>query len=107
MVVVCVLVHLTRPVTGKYQTTVPLAIRNALNLFKLVRFRFEIRDEEVVLKCATSDADPAMAPFLAFLERDIAAGNATPVEDALMPEFDVLTECVAADLDENLDPSNE
>ena len=93
--------------TDKYQTTVPSAVRKALNLNKRDRIRFEIRDGEVVLKRVGTNEDPAVAAFLAFLEQDIAAGNATPVDDALMADVNVMTEGIAVELDENPDASDD
>lgn len=102
-----VILEVGSTLTDKYQTTLPSAVRKALNLSKRDRIRFEIRDGEVVMKRADINEDPVVASFLAFLERDIAAGNAKAVDDPLMLETDVLTEGVAVDLDENLDPSND
>jgi antitoxin PrlF len=93
--------------TDKYQTTVPSAVRKALNLSKRDRIRFEIREDQVILKRAASEEDPALASFLAFLEQDIAAGNAAAVDGALMAEIDALTAGVTVDLDEALDSTND
>lgn len=93
--------------TDKYQTTVPSAVRKALKLSKRDRICFEIREDEVVLKRAATNEDPAVASFLAFLKQDIAAGGATAVDNSLMADIDVLTESGAVDLDEILDPTND
>lgn len=61
--------------TDRYQTTVPETVRRALRLRKRDRIHYTIRpDGEVVLTRATTDDsdDPALAPFLALLARDMA-----------------------------------
>lgn len=101
-----VILEVESTLTDKYQTTIPSAVRKALKLSRRDRIRFEIRHDEVVLTRAPTNEDPAVASFLAFLERDIAAGNATAVDEPLMADVDVLTEDVVVDLDEKLDPSS-
>jgi antitoxin PrlF len=61
--------------TDRYQTTVPETVRRALRLGKRDKIHYTIRpDGEVVLtRVAAGDSDdPALAPFLGFLARDIA-----------------------------------
>ncbi len=61
--------------TARYQTTVPETVRRALRLGKRDKIRYTIRpDGEVVLtRAAASEGDdPALAPFLGFLARDLA-----------------------------------
>ena len=61
--------------TDRYQTTVPETVRRALRLRKRDKIHYIIRPSgEVVLTRATaSDGDdPALAPFLGFLARDMA-----------------------------------
>jgi antitoxin PrlF len=61
--------------TDRYQTTVPETVRRALRLGKRDKIQYTIRpDGEVVLtRAAASDGDdPALAPFLGFLARDLA-----------------------------------
>lgn len=60
--------------TDRYQTTVPETVRRALQLSKRDKIHYSIRPGgEVVLTRAqvADDADPALQPFLAFLEHDI------------------------------------
>jgi antitoxin PrlF len=58
--------------TDRYQTTVPETVRRALRLGKRDKIHYTIRpDGEVVLTRAGED-DPALAPFLDFLARDMA-----------------------------------
>lgn len=63
--------------TERYQTTVPQPVRQALGLRKRDRIRYSFRSNgEVVLQRVSpepSDDDPALAPFLALLEQDIAS----------------------------------
>jgi antitoxin PrlF len=61
--------------TDRYQTTVPETVRRALRLGKRDKIRYTIRpDGEVVLTRAAAGEsdDPALAPFLGFLARDLA-----------------------------------
>jgi antitoxin PrlF len=61
--------------TDRYQTTVPETVRRALHLGKRDKIHYTIRpDGEVVLtRAAAGDSDdPALAPFLCFLARDMA-----------------------------------
>ena len=60
--------------TDRYQTTVPETVRRALRLGKRDKINYTIRpDGEVVLTRAAAGehADPALAPFLGFLARDL------------------------------------
>lgn len=61
--------------TDRYQTTVPEMVRRALRLGKRDKIHYTIRpDGAVVLtRAAAGDGDdPALAPFLGFLARDLA-----------------------------------
>ena len=61
--------------TDRYQTTVPETVRRALRLGKRDKIHYTIRpDGEVVLSRAAAgeDNDPALAPFLGFLARDLS-----------------------------------
>jgi antitoxin PrlF len=61
-------------ITAKGQTTVPKAIRQALGVSYGDRISFRIEDGIVsVHAVAELQEDPALAPFLALLEQDIAA----------------------------------
>lgn len=68
----------TARLTSKGQTTVPKAVRQALGLAPGDRVTWQVTGNRVVLTKSqpTEDhADPAIRAFLAFLERDIRAGN--------------------------------
>ena len=61
--------------TDRYQTTVPETVRRALRLGKRDKIQYSIRpDGEVILTRAVAGEsdDPALAPFLGFLARDMA-----------------------------------
>lgn len=61
-------------ITAKGQTTVPKAIRQALGVDYGDRIAFRVEDGTVSVHAVIEpEADPALAPFLALLERDIAA----------------------------------
>lgn len=61
-------------ITAKGQTTVPKAIRQALGVGYGGRIAFRVEGGVVsVHAVAEPEADPALAPFLALLERDLAA----------------------------------
>jgi antitoxin PrlF len=61
-------------ITAKGQTTVPKAIRQALGVSYGDRISFRVEDGIVsVHAVAEPREDPALAPFLALLEQDIAA----------------------------------
>jgi antitoxin PrlF len=89
-------------ITAKGQTTVPKAIRQALGVGYGGRIAFRVEDGAVsVHAVARPEADPALAPFLALLERDIAARPEALV--SLTPELaarmTVATEGVEVDPD--------
>ena len=99
--------------TDRYQTTVPEPVRRALKLRKRDRLLDEVRaNGEVVLSRATpaeEDADPALAPFLALLARDMASHpeRLQPVEPGLVQRIRSLVGDQAIDLDEPLSPDDE
>jgi antitoxin PrlF len=60
-------------ITAADQTTVPKAIRQALGVSCGGRIAVRIEGDTISVHPATEpDEDPALAPFLALLERDIA-----------------------------------
>ncbi|PPQ35096.1 type II toxin-antitoxin system PrlF family antitoxin [Rhodopila globiformis] len=59
-------------ITAKGQTTVPKAVRKALGLGYGSRIAFRIEDGAVTVHAADDSAtDPALAPFLELLAREI------------------------------------
>ena len=96
--------------TDRYQTTVPETVRRALRLGKRDRIRYTIRgDGEVVLSRADTDADPALAPFLDLLARDIAGHpeRLRAIDAAFVARLQALTADVETDLDASLSPDDE
>jgi antitoxin PrlF len=98
--------------TDRYQTTVPESVRRALRLGKRDRIHYTIRpDGEVVLtRGATIDgADPALAPFLGLLARDIAEhpGRLRAVDAGLAQRIKALVGVTDVDLDAPLSEDDE
>jgi antitoxin PrlF len=87
-------------ITAKVQITVPKAIRQALGVSYGGRITFRVEDGAVrVIAAAEPAKDPALAPFLVLLERDLAAqpGAVAPLTDALVARIDKLIEGVVVD----------
>lgn len=87
-------------ITAKGQTTVPKAIRQALGVSYGGRITFRVEDGAVRVVAAAEPAeDPALAPFLALLERDLATRPeaVAPLTDALVARIDTLIEGVVVD----------
>ena len=94
--------------TDRYQTTVPQPVRRALGLRKRDRIRYAFRaNGEVVLQRVSPDPveeDPALAPFLALLERDIASHpeRLQPIGADLVQRLQGLVGAIEVNLDEAL-----
>jgi antitoxin PrlF len=89
-------------ITAKGQTTVPKAIRQALGVSYGGRLTFRIEDGTVSVHAAPEpEEDPALAPFLALLESDIAARPEAlvPLTPELAARMTAATEGVTADPD--------
>lgn len=91
--------------TERYQTTVPAAVRKALNLNKSDRIHYTMRSPgEVVITRASEEMpdDPIMTSFLAFLEQDMQEypGNIRPVSTETFAEAERLTAGIEVNLDE-------
>jgi antitoxin PrlF len=98
--------------TDRYQTTVPETVRRALRLGKRDKIHYEIRpDGEVVLTRAVAGEgnDPALAPFLGFLARDLAdhPERLQAVDAALAQRIQALVGGAAVDLDAPLPADDE
>lgn len=98
--------------TDRYQTTVPETVRRALRLGKRDKIHYSIRSGgEVVLTRAVQATaeDPALAPFLGLLARDMAAHpeRLTAIEPALAQRIQVLVNGVEVDLDAPLPDADE
>jgi antitoxin PrlF len=94
--------------TDRYQTTVPQPVRQALGLRKRDRIRYAFRaNGEVVLQRVSTEPageDPALAPFLALLEQDIATHpeRLQPIGAELVRRLQDLVGAIEVDLDEAL-----
>ena len=94
--------------TDRYQTTVPQPVRRALGLRKRDRIRYSFRaNGEVVLQRVNPDPceeDPALAPFLALLEQDIASHPARlqSIDTDLVQRLQDLVGGIEVDLEEAL-----
>jgi antitoxin PrlF len=78
-------------ITAKGQTTVPKAIRQALGVSYGDQIIFRIDGEQVTVHPADpTDRDPALAPFLALLEHDIASRPAAlvPLDPSLLDRME-------------------
>jgi len=97
-------------ITAKGQTTVPKAVRQALGVGYGGRIAFRIEADAVTVRALPEAADgegtaedPALAPFLALLEADLAARPAEavrPLPEALADRLEALgTEAGGGDPD--------
>ena len=90
-------------ITDRGQTTVPAAIRKMLALGKRdqVVFRGLADGTVVIAKKQSSDGDPVIGTFLAFLTRDMAnePGRIQPVPKSLVTRGKGLVKGVKVDLD--------
>ncbi|MEI7445236.1 MAG: type II toxin-antitoxin system PrlF family antitoxin [Burkholderiales bacterium] len=99
--------------TDRYQTTVPEAVRRALDLNKRDRIRYEIRPNgDVVLSRAVPEEagdDPVLDDFLSFLARDLAAHpeRLKALDEDFVRRLRSLTDGVDVDLDAPLSPGDE
>lgn len=98
--------------TDRYQTTVPETVRRALRLSKRDKIHYTIRpDGEVILtRAAAGDGDdPALAPFLGFLARDLAEHpeRLQAVDAGLAQRIRALVGGVEVDLDATLSADDE
>lgn len=97
-------------ITAKGQTTVPKAVRQALGVGYGGRIAFRVEGGAVTVRALPEAADgegaaedPALAPFLALLEADLAARPADavrPLPEALAGRLDTL----GAEAGEGVDP---
>lgn len=98
--------------TDRYQTTVPEPVRRVLRLGKRDKINYTIRpDGEVVITraAAAESNDPALAPFLAFLARDLARHpeRLQAVDAGLAQRIQALVGAVEVDLEAPLSADDE
>lgn len=96
--------------TDRYQTTVPETVRRALRLGKRDKIHYTIRPGgEVVLTRAADGEDPALAPFLGFLARDLAEhpDRLQALDAGLAQRIQALVGGVEVDLDAPLSADDE
>jgi antitoxin PrlF len=99
--------------TDRYQTTVPETVRRALRLGKRDKIQYTIRpDGDVVLTRAAAAGDgddPALAPFLGFLARDMAEHpeRLRAVDAGFAQRIQALVGSVEVDLDAALSVDDE
>ena len=84
-------------ITAKGQTTVPRAVRQALGVGYGGRIAFRVEGHTVTIRAVPEEetSDPALAPFLALLEADIArqpASAVVPLIPSLTSRMEVLTD---------------
>jgi antitoxin PrlF len=93
-------------ITAKGQTTVPKAIRQALGVGYGDRIAFRVEGSTVSVHAVSeTGSDPALAPFLTLLERDLATRPEalTPLTRAFAGRIADATESVTVDPDETID----
>jgi len=89
-------------ITAKGQTTVPKAIRQALGVSYGSRITFRVENGTVsVHAAANSEEDPALAPFLALLVREMRSRPeaVVPLRPELAARMTAATEGVTVDPD--------
>lgn len=93
-------------VTERYQTTVPLFVRQALGVSPHCKLEWRIdgRQATVTVRENPGEDEVATRAWLAFLERDIGRGNIVPATKALRDRVGALVAGVeAGDLSQPLD----
>ncbi len=98
--------------TDRYQTTVPDAVRRALQLDKRDKLRYTVKANGVVQLTkldASEEDDPAMGAFLDFLAHDITAHpeRLATMPTALAKRMKKLTTGVKFNLTVALSPNDE
>jgi antitoxin PrlF len=91
-------------ITAKGQTTVPKSIRQALGVGAGGRIAFRVEDGVVNVRTLEPDEDPALEPFLALLQADLAARPAQVGSfEALVGRWDRVVAGATADPDDAIE----
>ncbi len=97
--------------TDRYQTTVPSGVRKQLKLGKgdQIRYCTEPNGRVYIEPVRAEEGDPALGPFLDFVEADIKAHpeRLRAFDGALHDRLKALVGDVDVDLDEPLSPDDE
>jgi len=95
--------------TDRYQTTVPAAVRRALNLAKRDKIVYEVKDNGTVVlsRAKPAEDDPALGQFLDLLQRDVAVGNVQALTTSMRKRGRSLIKNVAVDLNAPLPDDHE
>ena len=95
--------------TDRYQTTVPAAVRRALNLAKRDKIVYEVKGNGTVVlsRAEPAEDDPALGQFLDLLQRDVAVGNAQALTAAMRKRGRNLIKNVTIDLNAPLTDDRE
>lgn len=97
--------------TDRYQTTVPDAVRRALNLGKRDKLRYTVQPDGKVLltRAADTDTDPALDAFLGFLAKDMTQHpeRLQALDKTLVQRVQRLTAGLDVDLDAPLSAGDE
>ena len=90
--------------TDKYQTSVPSAVRKALQLSKKDKIKYVIQDNGIVYiqKVTQEETDPVLSAFLSFIERDMQA-NPQHIQATSLEQTQSAIALVGGDLDIDLD----
>ena len=86
-------------ITAKGQSTIPKSVRQALGVGYGGRIAFRVEGNQVTVRAVETEPDPALAPFLDLLARDLAENSAgiTPLSPALAARMARLASGVVAD----------
>lgn len=92
-------------VSSKGQTTIPKPVRQALGVNEGDQIAFRVDETGVTVRRAGEDYDPAIASFLSFLAKDIAARpeQLKGLTPELLKSIESLTEGVELDPDDQID----
>lgn len=94
--------HEVATLTSKGQITVPKSIRQILGLAEGGKVAFDLRQGQVVVSLAETEnhEDPAIAGFLALLERDMQSGrNVSGLPEDLVQTMAAALDAAATDED--------